>query len=120
MRLEVRALSERLDTWESCIRKVDEKKRNTLRREQYREARRRREEGLLALPDRPVLLFRNGLLAPRLAQWVQTGMRFAAADQPGPFVTWLVHQWNSHLPKKADHLQRVLLPDPGAPTGRAT
>jgi hypothetical protein len=95
LRRELRSLSERLDTWEACIKTLDKKKKNAVRREQYKEERRRREEGLLALPDRPVLNFKNGLLAPRFAQWAQAGMRFAAADQPGPFVTWLVHQWNS-------------------------
>jgi hypothetical protein len=74
---------------------VDEKRKNAVRREQYREERRRRKERLLALPDRAVLQFKNGLLAPRFAQWAQAGMRFAAAGKgPGPFVTWLVHQWN--------------------------
>ena len=95
LRRELQVLSGRLDTWEACIKTVDEKRKNALRREQYREERRRRKERLLALPDRPVLQFKNGLLAPRFAQWAQAGMRFAAAGKgPGPFVTWLVHQWN--------------------------
>ena len=95
LRRELQVLSGRLDTWEACVKTVDEKRKNALRREQYREERRRRKERLLALPDRPVLQFKNGLLAPRFAQWAQAGMRFAAAGKgPGPFVTWLVHQWN--------------------------
>ena len=50
LRRELRALSDRLDTWETSLRSLDKKKENKLRREQYREAKRRREEGLLALP----------------------------------------------------------------------
>ena len=96
LRRELRALSDRLDTWETSLRSLDKKKENKLRREQYREAKRRREEGLLALPKTPVLRSRDGKAAPLSARWAQAGVRFAKANaDPEVFVTWLVHQWNS-------------------------
>ena len=95
LRDEVRGLQSRLDKWETTWRHLDKKKQNEVRRKQYLDQRRRREEGLLPLPDKHVLSCRNRLLVPKFAEWAQVGMRFAACDKPGPFVTWVVHQWNN-------------------------
>jgi len=94
-RVEVRELVSRLDTWETTYRALDKKTQNDVRRKQYADKRRHREEGLMSLPTRHVLSFRNRLLVPKIAEWAKVGMGFARRDQPGLFVTWVVHQWNN-------------------------
>ena len=94
MRSELQNLAGRLDAWENVVRTLDKKKKNHVRREQYELAKKRREEGLLPLPEKSILGYRDPRLLPRTKQWADTGMRFAAADQPENFLVWLVHQWN--------------------------
>ena len=98
LRTEVESMSVRLGSWEESMRTADRKAKNALRREQYRKAKKRREEGMLPLPEKRVLMFRNRALEPKFAEWGEVGMRFAARGpdaKPEEFVTWLVHQWNS-------------------------
>jgi hypothetical protein len=95
LRGEVRGLVSRLDEWETAYRALDKKKQNAVRRKQYAEQKRRREEGLLPLPERHVLSFKDPRLDPKIAEWAQVGMRFASRNSPGLFVTWVVHQWNN-------------------------
>ena len=71
------------------------KEKNALRRENYREAKKRREEGRVSLPERSVLKFRDARLRPRVRGWAEVGMRFGRADKPEGFYTWLVHAWNN-------------------------
>ena len=87
---ELQLLRDRFDRWENRT-----KERNTRRRREYALLKQRREEGLLPLPDKKVLQFRDRRLQPKFAEWAQVGMQFAAADQPEAFTTWLVHQWNN-------------------------
>ena len=94
MRSELQTLAGRLDAWENVVRTLDKKKKNHVRREQYELAKKRREEGLLPLPEKCILGYRDKRLLPRTKQWADAGMRFAAADQPENFLVWLVHQWN--------------------------
>jgi hypothetical protein len=79
----------------SAAGKKDQKRQNTLRRQQYREVKRRAQEGLYALPERSMLSFRDKQIKPNIHDWAQTGMRFGRADQPEQFIAWLVHQWNN-------------------------
>jgi len=88
-------MEETLEGWAKTLSAASKKDQNTLRRKQYREAKRRAQEGLVQLPERNVLSFRDKRLKPKIHGWAQTGMRFGAADQPEQFFTWLVHQWNN-------------------------
>ena len=93
---EIRKVSLRLDKWDAYVQDAKTRKAaNALRRLNYRIAKRKSEEGRLPLPSGDVLKFRDKQLAPRFQQWADIGRRFAKADQPEAFVTWLVHQWNN-------------------------
>ena len=87
---EMQLLRGRFDRWENRTAL-----RNAKRRQEYKEMKQRREEGLLPLPDKKVLQFRDRRLQPKFAEWGRVGMQFAAADRPEHFVTWVVHQWNN-------------------------
>ena len=95
MRRELGELGQRLDQWQEVADAVQKRKKNCTRRKQYAAQKSRMQEGLLPLVDKPVLTFRDKRLAPKFVQWAQVGMKFAAADQPTQFCTWLVHQWNN-------------------------
>ena len=88
-------MEETLESWAQTLSAASKKDQNTLRRKQYHEAQRRAQEGLVQLPERNVLSFRDKRLKPKIHGWAQTGMRFGTADQPEQFFTWLVHQWNN-------------------------
>ena len=77
MRSELQTLAGRLDAWENVVRTLDKKKKNHVRREQYELAKKRREEGLLPLPEKNILGYRDKRLLPRTKQWADAGMRFA-------------------------------------------
>ena len=84
-----------LENWAKTLSGASQKEKNAVRRQQYREAKRRREEGLVSLPEKHVLKFRDMRLKPKVQGWAATGMRFGRADKPGQFFTWFVHQWNN-------------------------
>lgn len=88
-------IEETLEGWAKTLSAASKKEQNSLRRQQYREAKRRAQEGLHALPERGVLTFRDRRLKPKIHEWAQTGMRFGRADQPEQFFTWLIHSWNN-------------------------
>jgi len=69
--------------------------RNAARRKQYKQEKERRNEGLVQLPDKHVLCYRDARLGPRFRIWAEAGMRFGRADKPEAFCTWLVYHWNS-------------------------
>ena len=81
--------------WEKTLSTASRRDKNLLRRKQYREVKKRREEGMVPLPKRHVLRFRDVRLTPKLRGWAEAGMRFGRADQPEQFYTYLVHQWNN-------------------------
>ena len=81
--------------WEKTLSTASRRENNLLRRKQYREVKKRREEGMVPLPKRHVLRFRDKRLTPKLRGWAEAGMRFGRADQPEQFYTYLVHQWNN-------------------------
>ena len=85
----------KLDAWAKTLSGLSKKEKNALRRRQYREEKRRREEGLLPLPEQHVLKFRDIRLKPKVQGWAEAGMRFGRRDQPEQFLTWFVHQWNN-------------------------
>ena len=84
-----------LEDWARTLSGASQKEKNAVRRQQYREAKRRREEGLVSLPEKHVLKFRDMRLKPKVQGWAEVGMRFGRADKPGQFFTWFVHQWNN-------------------------
>jgi len=88
-------IEETLDGWAKTLSAASKKEKNALRRKQYRQAKKREEEGLLPLPKRHILRFRDKRLQPKMHGWAEVGMRFGALDKPEQFFTWLVHQWNN-------------------------
>ena len=88
-------IEDTLAGWRTTLAKAGRKEKNALRRKQYREAAKRKQEGLVPLPEKHILKFRDKRLKPRFAAWAQMGMRFGAANQPEQFFTWLVHAWNN-------------------------
>ena len=78
--------------WAETLSGASKKEKNALRRQQYREAKRRREKGLVSLPEEHVLKFRDVRLKPKVHAWAEAGMRFGRKDQPEQFFTWFVHQ----------------------------
>ena len=90
---EMQASLERIEIAVGALQ--DKQRKNALRRKQFREAKKLREEGLLPLPPKHMIRFRDRRLAPLVPGWAAQGMRFGRADQPEQFYTWLVHQWNN-------------------------
>lgn len=71
-------------------------KRNEERRRLYQEKKERENAGKVHLPDTPILAYRLADAA-RFKEWGRVGMRFAAANRPEDFATWLVHSWNNDV-----------------------
>ena len=100
-RMEARLLArmdpveETLRGWAETLSGASKKEKNALRRQQYRQAKRRREQGLVSLPEQHVLKFRDPRLKPKVHAWAEAGMRFGRQDKPEQFFTWFVHQWNN-------------------------
>ena len=93
---QLQRVEETLERVEGLVQVLQVRQRkNALRRRQFREAKKLREEGLLPLPPKHMIRFRDRRLAPRVPGWAAQGMRFGRADQPEQFYTWLVHQWNN-------------------------
>ena len=88
-------IEETLEGWAKTLSAASKKEQNMLRRKQYREAKKRAQEGLLPLPERNVLNYRDKRIKPKVHGWAEAGIRFGRADQPEQFFTWLVHQWNN-------------------------
>ena len=88
-------IEEVLEGQAKALSGASKKEKNAVRRQQYREAKRRREKGLVSLPEQHVLKFRDVRLKPKVHDWAQVGMRFGRADQPAQFLTWFVHAWNN-------------------------
>ena len=88
-------IEEVLEGQAKALSGASKKEKNAVRRQQYREAKRRREKGLVSLPEQHVLKFRDVRLKPKVHDWAQVGMRFGRADQPAQFLTWFVHSWNN-------------------------
>ena len=84
-----------LADWRQTLDQASKKEQNVLRRKQYEQEKKRKQEGLLPLPDRNVLKHKDARIAPRVHTWALAGMRFGKADAPDRFFTWLVHQWNN-------------------------
>ena len=91
----VERLLDKLGTWEGAMNSLSRKEQNAVRRAQYRQDKQRREEGLIPLPPECILKFRDKRLKQKYCEWAAVGMRFAAANKPLDFITWLVHQWNN-------------------------
>ena len=92
-------LCDRVQSLESLIAKLvtqtmSKEEKNMLRRQYYRRQRAAELKGRLVLPDRHILNVRDKRLEPFVPQWAEQGMKFGAADQAGPFLTWFVHEWN--------------------------
>ena len=100
-RMEARLLArmdrveETLRGWAETLSGASKKEKNALRRQQYRQAKRRREQGLVSLPEQHALKFRDPRLKPKVHAWAEAGMRFGRQDKPEQFFTWFVHQWNN-------------------------
>ena len=97
--------------------KSDKQKETKQRRQQYAEARERRDRGKVSLPTFHVLKARDNRLASRIPGWAAVGMKFGAADNPEGFLAWLCYQWNSTslilvmcLQDPATFLQKKLQP----------
>ena len=91
----VQRIEDILAGWEKTLSTASKKESNALRRKQYHKAKKRREEGLLALPVRDILEFRDMRIDPLMQGWASMGMRFGRADQPEQFYTWLIFTWNN-------------------------
>ena len=93
---QLQRVEETLERVEGLVQVLQVRQRkNAQRRRQFREAKKSREEGLLPLPPKHMIRFRDRRLAPKVPGWAAQGMRFGRADQPEQFYTWLVHQWNN-------------------------
>ena len=95
-------MQDQLDRIEGSLKRIEEnlvsaskKESNALRRKQYHAAKARKEEGLLPLPVRDILEFRDMRIEPLMQSWASIGMRFGKADEPERFYTWLVYTWNN-------------------------
>ena len=91
----VQHIEDILAGWEKTLSTASKKESNALRRKQYHAAKARKEEGLLPLPVRDILEFRDMRIEPLMQSWASMGMRFGRADQPEQFYTWLVYTWNN-------------------------
>jgi hypothetical protein len=88
-------IEETLAGWAKTLSTASKKELNALRRKQYNEAKKMEQAGMVTLPPRHVLDFRDRRLQPKLRDWAEIGMRFGRADKPEHFYAWLVHQWNN-------------------------
>ena len=85
-------INERLKRVEAGqIRRIDN---NTKRRKQYNDSRVRRDQGMLRLPEKNMIKYRDVRLGPLFRRWAETGITFGREDRPEAFFTWLVHRWN--------------------------
>jgi hypothetical protein len=91
----VQKIEDTLEGWAKTLSAASKKELNSLRRKQYRDVKRREQEGLLHLPERNMLSFRDKRLKPKIHEWAQIALRFGRADAPEQFFTWLLHQWNN-------------------------
>ena len=80
---------------EKTLQEAGKKEKNTLRRKQYREAKAAARAGLVSLPERHMIMFRDKRMQPKARGWAEVGMRFGRKDKPEQFFTWIVHQWNN-------------------------
>lgn len=84
-----------LASYQEVLSYASRREKNAIRRKHYRDAKKRREEGLVPLPKQHVLKFRDERLKHKIQHWAEVGMRFGRADKPEEFLTWFVHQWNN-------------------------
>ena len=55
-----------LADWRQTLDQASKKEQNVLRRKQYQQAKKRKQEGLLPLPDRNVVKHKDARIAPRV------------------------------------------------------
>ena len=89
--------------------KSEKKKEAAQRKNQYKEAKERREKGKVSLPTTHVLLSRDRRISERIPNWASVGMKFGRADNPEGFLRWLCSVELVLLPQEADHLFRRVL-----------
>ena len=81
--------------WDQLNEDKVRKERNRERKRQYQEAKKRRNAGLLELPEKHILRYRDSRLEPKFREWAEMGMLFGKEDRPEHFLTYVVHQWNN-------------------------
>ena len=65
------------------------------RREQYREAKQRREKGKVALPRHHILEARDARWVRRVPQLLEAALPFVEANDPEGFAAYVAWEWNS-------------------------
>ena len=68
---------------------------NAKRRKQYKDSTVRRDKGMLRLPEKNIIKYRDVRLGPLFKRWAEMGIAFGREDRPEAFLTWMVHRWNS-------------------------